>query len=90
MFVSSFKTNIIRTGALHVNDQILSINMTSLKMMTLTESINLLETEDDSITFKIKRSCQHETTKENERQKTIEKYKKKESISLSQNNEYVG
>jgi len=77
-----------RTGALHVNDQILSINMTSLKMMTLTESINLLETEDDSITFKIKRSCQHETTKENERQKTIEKYKKKESISLSQNNEH--
>lgn len=64
--------------------------MTSLKMMTLTESINLLETEDDSITFKIKRSCQDETAKENDRQKTIDKYEKKKSLSLSQNNEDVG
>ena len=57
--------------------------------MTLTESINLLETEDDSITFKIKRSCQVEVPADNDLQETIIDSFKKESKGYSQKNEEV-
>ena len=58
-------------------------------MMTLTESINLLETEDDSITFKIKRSCQLEAPADNDLQETMVESFKKESKFYSQKNEEV-
>uniref|UniRef100_A0AAZ1X5H6 PDZ domain-containing protein n=1 Tax=Oreochromis aureus TaxID=47969 RepID=A0AAZ1X5H6_OREAU len=54
-----------RTGAIHVGDRILAINSVSLKGKPLSEAIHLLQMAGETVTLKIKKQLDKDTT-ENE------------------------
>ncbi|XP_076864539.1 glutamate receptor-interacting protein 2 isoform X3 [Brachyhypopomus gauderio] len=54
-----------RTGAIHVGDRILAINLVSLKGRRLSEAIQLLQTAGETVTLKIKKHLDMEEKKKN-------------------------
>ncbi len=58
-----------RTGAIHEEDEILSINSTSLKFLTLSEAIRILQNADEIVTFKIKRALKPTSPPDDVREK---------------------
>ncbi|XP_026876009.2 glutamate receptor-interacting protein 2 isoform X3 [Electrophorus electricus] len=54
-----------RTGAIHVGDRILAINLVSLKGKRLSEAIHLLQMAGETVTLKIKKQMDMEDKKKN-------------------------